>query len=106
MFRTPEELLEILGQNIRNLRILSDLDQREVARRAGVALNAVKRLESGQPVTTLSFTKVLRVLNRVEWLNALAPEVSVNPILPITKEIRQKVFRERKKKADRESASN
>ncbi len=96
-FKTTEELEEQLGQQIRNLRILRNLAQSELAERAGVALNAVKRLESGQTATTKSLVKVLKVLNRTEWLNTLAPQVTVNPLQNVTsKAPRQKVFRSRK----------
>ena len=96
-FKTPEELEEKLGQQIRNLRILRDLAQSELAERAGVALNAVKRLESGQTSTTKSLVKVLRVLNRTEWLDTLAPQVTVNPLQTVTtKAPRRRVFRARK----------
>jgi transcriptional regulator with XRE-family HTH domain len=96
-FETAEELEEKLGQQIRNLRILRNLAQSELAERAGVALNAVKRLESGQTSTTKSLVKVLKVLNRTEWLETLAPQVTVNPLQNVTsKAPRQKVFRTRK----------
>lgn len=97
IFKTPEELEEKLGQQIRNLRILRNLAQSELAERAGIALNAVKRLESGQTSTTKSLVKVLKVLNRTEWLDTLAPQVTVNPLQKVTsKAPRQKVFRTRK----------
>lgn len=99
-FNTTEELEEKLGQQIRNLRILRNLAQSELAERAGVALNAVKRLESGQTSTTKSLVKVLKVLNRTEWLDTLAPQVTVNPLQNVTPRApRQKVFRARKTSA-------
>ena len=97
-FQTPEELEEKLGRQLRNLRLLRNLAQSELAERAGVALNAVKRLESGQTSTTKSLVKILKVLNRTEWLETLAPQVTVNPLQNLTpKAPRQKVFRSRKK---------
>jgi transcriptional regulator with XRE-family HTH domain len=98
-FQTPEELEEKLGQQLRNLRLLRNLAQSELAERAGVALNAVKRLESGQTSTTKSLVKVLKTLNRTEWLETLAPPVTVNPLENLTlKAPRHKVFRTRKKR--------
>ena len=96
-FKTPEELEALFGQQLRNLRIIRNLTQNELAERAGVALNAVKRLESGQTSTTKSLVKVLKALNRAEWLDTLAPQVTVNPLdKVIQKTPRQKVFRARK----------
>lgn len=96
-FKTPEELEKTLGQQIRNLRIIRNLTQSELAERAGVALNAVKRLESGQTSTTKSLVKVLKVLNRTEWLDTLAPQITVNPLQNgASSTTRKKVFRPRK----------
>ena len=97
IFKTPEELEKTLGQQIRNLRIIRNLAQSELAERAGVALNAVKRLESGQTSTTKSLVKVLKALNRTEWLDTLAPQITVNPLQHGTSSTtRKKVFRARK----------
>jgi transcriptional regulator with XRE-family HTH domain len=62
-----------LGQQIRALRLRQNLDQQQLAERAGIALNAVKNLERGKGAA-------LRVLNRVDWLRALAPAVSISPV--------------------------
>lgn len=69
-----------IGHQLRTLRLRQNLDQRLLARRAGIALNAVKNLETGRGATTRSLVKVLRALNRVDWLRALAPTVSISPV--------------------------
>ena len=69
-----------LGHQLRSLRLRQNLDQRVLAERAGVALNAVKRLEAGKGSTLSSLIQVLRVLGRADWLNSLAPAVSVSPM--------------------------
>ncbi len=69
-----------LGRQIRALRLRQDLKQQQVAERAGIALNAVKNLESGKGATLHSLTQALRVLGRTEWLSTLAPAVSISPI--------------------------
>ena len=69
-----------LGQHLRSLRLRQALDQKTVASRAGVALNAVKKLESGKNSTVRSLLLILRVLGREDWLSALAPQVSISPL--------------------------
>ena len=69
-----------LGEQIRALRLRQNLDQQQLAKRAGVALNAVKNLERGSGATLRSLIQVLRVLDRVEWLRSLAPAVSISPV--------------------------
>ena len=69
-----------LGHQLRDLRLRQDLDQQALAARAGVALNALKGLESGRGGTVRSLLKVLRALGREDWLQALSPPVSISPL--------------------------
>ncbi len=83
-----------LGIQLRALRLRQGLDQIQLSQRAGVALNAVKHLESGKGATLSSFIKVLRALDRMDWLRALAPSVSISPLQMLkTKQPRQRASR-------------
>jgi len=77
---TTGEWEEALGQQLRELRIRQNLDQRRLAEQAGVALNVVKNLEAGKGTTVKSLIKVLRALGRAEWIDSLAPPVSISPM--------------------------
>lgn len=77
---TAEEMEFALGQQLRELRLRCNIDQRSLAEQAGVALNAVKNLENGRGATLTSLVKVLRILGRAEWLETLAPTVSISPM--------------------------
>jgi transcriptional regulator with XRE-family HTH domain len=80
VFAASDEWEADLGRQIRVLRLRQNLDQRQLADQAGIALNAVKNLEGGKGATLRSLIQVLRVLNKVEWLRALAPAVSISPV--------------------------
>ena len=69
-----------LGDQLRALRLRHNVDQQSLAARAGVALNALKNLESGKGGTVRSLLKVLRALGREDWLRALSPQVSISPL--------------------------
>jgi transcriptional regulator with XRE-family HTH domain len=98
-YKTVEEFEQILGSQIRNLRLMLNIDQRELAAQAGIALNAAKRLESGKTSTTHTLISVLRVLGRTDWLTSLSPQITINPItMTNPKAPRQKVFKERKQR--------
>ncbi len=85
-----------LGQHLRSLRLRQNLDQRELAARAGVALNVVKRLETGKGATTRSLIRILRTLGRADWIHSLAPAVSISPIQMLkTKSVRQRASRKK-----------
>jgi transcriptional regulator with XRE-family HTH domain len=77
---TTPEWATTLGQQLRDLRLRQNVDQRQLAEQAGVALNVVKNLEAGKGATVKSLVKVLRALERVEWLETLAPVVSISPL--------------------------
>ena len=74
------ELERELGRQVRAIRLRQDLNQQQVADRAGIALNAVKNLESGKGATLRTLTQTLRALNRGEWIGTLAPAVSISPV--------------------------
>ena len=78
--KNASEVEAELGRQVRTLRLRQDLNQQELAERAGIAVNAVKNLESGKGATLRTLTQTLRALDRVEWLNTLAPAVSISPI--------------------------
>ncbi len=95
---TPKEWEPELGKQIRTLRLRLDLDQKQLAERAGIALNAVKNLESGKGATLRSLIQVLRILNRTDWLGTLAPTVSISPVQMLkTKAPRQRASPRRAK---------
>lgn len=78
--RTTEEIEAGLGEQVRALRLRKNLRQDLLAERAGVALSALKNLESGKGAALKTFLKVLRALDRLDWLDALAPPVSISPL--------------------------
>jgi len=77
---TPEEWESEIGQQLRTVRLRQNVDQRQLAQQAGVALNAVKNLEAGKGATVTSLVKIVRALGRSDWLRALAPSVSISPL--------------------------
>lgn len=78
--RTTDELLEALGSSVQRLRLAKSLMQRDLAMRAGVSVGALSNLERGLPVTLPVFVRIIRALDRTPWLDALAPQVQVDPL--------------------------
>lgn len=79
-FSSVADLEAELGTHLRALRLDRNLEQATVAERAGVSLNAVKRLESGRGSTTHTLISILRALGREEWLKTIAPIATINPL--------------------------
>ena len=78
--RTTEEVEADFGQQIKTLRLRKNVAQTELAQQAGVALGALKNLELGKGATLKTLIKVLRALDRLEWLETIAPTVTISPL--------------------------
>ena len=96
-----EDLVALLGQRIRELRLREDIAQTVLAARSGVSLKAVKNLETGTGATVTSLLRVLRTLGRTEWIDELGPKVSISPMQMLTR--RKERVRATRKKAKAEA---
>ena len=86
----------LLGEQLRDLRLRQNIDQRQLAEQTGVALNAVKNLEAGKGSTVVTLIKVLRALGRADWIGTLAPPISISPLqLLKVKKVRQRASKGR-----------
>jgi transcriptional regulator with XRE-family HTH domain len=93
---TPEEIEISLGDDIKNLRLQINLEQKTLAERAGVSLKAIQNLENGNGSTLKSLIKIVRALGRENWFKSIAPVASVNPLtIPVSAEQRQRASRKR-----------
>jgi transcriptional regulator with XRE-family HTH domain len=80
-----------LGQQIRAIRLRLNFDQLTLADSAGISLTALKNLESGKGAAVKTLIRVLRALDRVEWLDTLAPPVSISPLQMLkSKKVKQR----------------
>jgi transcriptional regulator with XRE-family HTH domain len=79
-FKTPEELQIALGERVRRLRLACNVDQRTTAGKAGISEKALRNLESGHGSTVETLLRTLKALGYVRGIDALAPEVTVDPL--------------------------
>jgi len=77
---TPKELELGLGSKLKALRLQKNLDRGTLCERAGVSMNALRHLEDGNGATIKTLVKVVRALDRETWLEAIAPQVTINPL--------------------------
>ena len=69
-----------LGEQFRAMRIRAGVEQAALAERADVSTGAIKNLESGKGSSLKTMIKIVRCLGRTDWLESLAPQVSVSPM--------------------------
>jgi len=62
-----------IGEQVRALRIAALLGQDELAERANVSVTTVQSLENGAGTSLKTLIRVVRVLDRTDWLGSLDP---------------------------------
>jgi transcriptional regulator with XRE-family HTH domain len=78
--RTVEEWEALVGAEVRAARIAANVDQASLAARADVSVGALKNLEAGKGSSLKTVVRVVRALDRTDWLEALAPPITVSPL--------------------------
>ena len=73
VYRTRDEMLKVLGENLRASRLADNLSQKTAAERSGISLKAIRNLEAGENASTLSLLAYCRTLRKTDWLMTLAP---------------------------------
>lgn len=92
-----QELELLLGDGIKRLRLQKNLDRQTLCDRAGISMNALRHLETGAGATIKTLILVVRTLERLDWLNGIAPQISINPLHTIRdKPLRERARRPRK----------
>jgi transcriptional regulator with XRE-family HTH domain len=77
---TSFELEKRLGEQVRAARIAQELDQSSLASLANVSLGAISNLERGKGSSLSTLVAVVRALGRTDWLESLAPPITVSPL--------------------------
>jgi len=78
--RTGAELEAELGEQLRAARVRGNVSQAALAKQAGVAVTALRRLELGQGATVSTLVSVVRALGRQAWLDSLQPAITISPL--------------------------
>ena len=73
VYQTKEEMMQVLGANLRASRLAENITQQVAAERSGISLKAVRNLEAGKNASTLSLLCYCRTLRKTDWLMQLAP---------------------------------
>ena len=78
-FRPSKEILSALGQRARAARLHHELNQNELARRAGVSRDTIQRFERSGSCTLTNLVSICRVLDRLSEINQLFSEPAYSP---------------------------
>ena len=88
-FTPPDEVLQELGRRLARYRKQSGLTQAELAKRAGIGVATLGRIEGGRSAQMESWVKVLKALDRLAGLDRLLPETYASPMAEAKRQARQ-----------------
>lgn len=77
---TDGAALEELGVRLAAARLRENMTQVQLGRESGTSTNTVRRLEDGEPVGSGRLLRILRALDLLGNLDALAPEPGPTPM--------------------------
>ena len=77
---TVEEWETVIGGQVRTARVAGGIDQAQLASLANVSLATLSNLERGKGSSLKTVIAVARALGRTDWLENLAPAVTVSPM--------------------------
>lgn len=87
----------IIGNSIRKLRVLKNISQETLSIEAGVEHSQLVKLEnSDRDAHVNTLVKVAKALGRQDWLNNLAPQISINPLHMVRGKSRKRAKRKAK----------
>lgn len=84
-----------LGEQVRRARQNERLSQADLARKANVNRNSISSLERGEGSSLATLIRVVRALNRTDWLDALEPESGPSPLALLQEQQARQVKRVR-----------
>ena len=101
VYQTKDEMLKVLGENLKASRLADNLSQKTAAERSGISLKAIRNLEAGENASTLSLLSYCRTLRKTDWLMTLAPP-EINDAM-FERRFAQKGWRQRAGRTPREA---
>ena len=78
---TTPEIVSMLGRRFKDYRIGCDLTQKEVSQQSGISVITIRKFENGKlyNITLGTFIELLRVINFMEGLDDVLPEIPISP---------------------------
>ena len=72
--------LQELGKRLKAQRIAGNITRDVLARKSGVSLSTIARMEAGQSIAIDGWLSVLRGLNLLNNVDMLIPEAQISPV--------------------------
>ncbi len=76
---TSKNMIQRLGERIKNYRIAYPMTQKELAGKSGVSLRCIQNFEHGEDIQLNNFIKLLHALDLAENMDLLIPDMTQRP---------------------------
>jgi transcriptional regulator with XRE-family HTH domain len=80
-FTTDKEVAVIIGDRLRQYRVIARLTRKDLSQRMGVSLSTVRNIEKGVSGTIDHLVTFLRATGRIEQINALVEPPQLSPLV-------------------------
>lgn len=91
------ESLEEIGIRVKDLRIAACLTQNDLAKKAGISVSSVYRIEQGRTVQFDNILSVLKALNLLSKMEVVFPPQGITPMQQLIGEKKKKTYRKPKR---------
>lgn len=78
--KNSEQIEADICKRLESYRLMKNVSQADLARRAGVSRRTISRMENGHGVSFNTFIRVMRAFDLTSHLDALVPITNVRPI--------------------------
>ena len=86
LLKTNFEILEEVRANFKKARIIENITQKELASRAGIAIDVVRRFEQKGSITLKNLIEIARVIDRAEdLLKLFLIDTTINSLTDLDK---------------------
>jgi len=91
-----EESLSEIGSRIKDLRIAACYTQKDLAKKSGISLSSIQRIEQGQSVQLDNMLRVMKALGLLSKLETAFHVQSITPMQLAHSETKKKTYRKPK----------
>lgn len=82
---TSKQIEQEIGQRLARMRLARNVTQAVLAKKAGIGVRTLRRLEAGEPSTLDTFLRVATALDLEEAILSALPEGDIRPIERVSK---------------------
>lgn len=80
MAMTDKSIISVIGQYIKQQRLLQNKTQAAIAESAGINRWTMSKIENGEPISLMSLIQILRALDLLDVLNVFEIKTQISPL--------------------------